>query len=37
MVEKIELTQQNVDAATCPPDQAEAVWHDKSCPACSSG
>ena len=32
MVEKIELTQQRVDAATCPPDQPEAVWHDKKLP-----
>jgi integrase len=26
------LTQQIVDAATCPPDQAEVVWHDKELP-----
>ena len=31
------LTQQIVDAATCPPDQAEAVWHDKELPGSSSG
>jgi Arm DNA-binding domain len=27
--EKIKLTQQIVDGAICPPDQPEAVWHDK--------
>jgi integrase len=32
MVEKVKLTQQLVDAARCPPDQAEAVWHDKELP-----
>ncbi|MCC2664544.1 MAG: hypothetical protein K0S35_2466 [Geminicoccaceae bacterium] len=25
---QVRLTQQIVNAATCPPDQAEAVWHD---------
>jgi integrase len=32
MVTKIKLTQQFVDATACPPDQAEAVWHDKELP-----
>jgi integrase len=29
---KVKLTQQIVDAAICPADQAEAVWHDKELP-----
>ena len=32
MVTKIKLTQQFVNATACPPDQAEAVWHDKELP-----
>jgi integrase len=32
MVDKIRLTQRFVDAATCPPDRTEAVWHDAELP-----